>query len=397
MSNIPAPKGLSVATYTTNTVVLNWYDADTYDKVLLAWGLGINESDPMASQIDLSSSSAIVASFSVNSYTINNIDTTPGRSYVFKVKGGSKSDVLGAGITWDYSDWDTIVWRVPESGSFGESTGPISVGPTVVIAVASGGTVKGQHTGDGSLLWYEHLGANDGTIQWKNKSTPLGYIGLCKNVFPGGQGIIYTVTNDGMLHWYRVLGTADGTPGLVGSPDPKGHIGEGWGYKQVFSGGNGIIYAVNDNMNLLWYKHLGFADGTDRWLTTPEEKGYVGEGWNFKHVFSGGDGIIYAIDSNGNLLWYKHLGFVDGTDKWLTTPEKKGYIGEGWNFKQVFSAGNGVIYAVTDAGKLLWYRHLGYADGTDKWQTMPDPIQYVGEGWDFQFVFANTPPAAVIK
>lgn len=32
-----------------------------------------------------------------------------------------------------------------------------------------------------------------------------------------------------------------------------------------------------------------------------------------KQVFSGGDGIIYALMDNGDLLWYRHDGRTDGT------------------------------------------------------------------------------------
>jgi len=389
--------GLTVASYSADIIVLNWHDVDTYDKVLLAWGPGSKESDPATNQIDLSSASAIVAGYPVNSCTITGIDTSAGKSYVFKVKGGKKSDVLSAGVTWDYSDWDTIVWRVPEAGSFGGATDVTPLGPVILFGIPGMGTSLGQHTGAGNLLWYMHLGAGDGTHRWKQSNVPLGNIGNCNQAFPGGQGVIYTITDDARLHWYKLPGSSDGTPGLVHAPDPKGYIGEGWNFKHVFSGGNGIIYAVNDAGNLLWYRHLGFVDGTDTWQTTPDPKGFIGEGWNFKHVFSGGNGIIYAVNHAGNLLWYRHLGFADGTDTWQTTPDPKGCIGEGWNFKHVFSGGNGITYAVNDAGNLLWYRHLGFADGTDRWLTTPEPKGFIGEGWNFKFVFSNSAPVGVIK
>ena len=126
---------------------------------------------------------------------------------------------------------------------------------------------------------------------------------------------------------------------------PQRPHGEGWGpgnFSTVFGGGNGIIYAINKSGLLLWYKHLGFADGTDRWQTIPDPKGHIGEGWgpdNFPTVFGGCNGVIYAVNKNGNLHWSKHLGFEDGTDHWQTSPDPKGYIGEGWganNFSKVF-------------------------------------------------------------
>ena len=60
----------------------------------------------------------------------------------------------------------------------------------------------------------------------------------------------------------------------------------------------------------------------------------MGQGWqNFKTVFAGGDGIVYAMDPNGDLHWYRHNGRADGSFNW-SGPTK---VGTGWqNFKSVF-------------------------------------------------------------
>ena len=34
--------------------------------------------------------------------------------------------------------------------------------------------------------------------------------------------------------------------------------------------------------------------------------------WTFKKKLSGGEGIVYAIKDDGELLWYKHGGYADG-------------------------------------------------------------------------------------
>ena len=73
----------------------------------------------------------------------------------------------------------------------------------------------------------------------------------------------------------------------------------------------------------------------------------MGNGWNnFKQVFSGGDGIIYATQdteldprtgrqTGGQLLWYRHDGRGDGSFKWAEGLGKT--VGNGWNFWHVFS------------------------------------------------------------
>jgi hypothetical protein len=96
------------------------------------------------------------------------------------------------------------------------------------------------------------------------------------------------------------------------------------GLKQVFAGGNGVVYAILDNGDLMWYRHDGRGDGTGRW-TGPKK---VGNGWDVKQVFSGGDGVIYAVTHTGDLMWYRHDGRGDGTFRWAADAGKK--VGNGW-------------------------------------------------------------------
>ncbi len=171
----------------------------------------------------------------------------------------------------------------------------------------------------------------------------------------------------------------------------------------------GVIYAVTQDNVLLWYRHTGIADGHDAWaahLPVPAGQldGQIGVGWNFKHVFSGGKGIIYAVTDENRLLWYDHSAFADGQNAWNAPPalsdaathagKVPGQIGEGWDFKQVFSGGDGVIYAVTQDYRLLWYRHTGFATGKDAWAPhLPVPAGrldgQIGGGWNFKQVFSR--------
>ncbi|MDF2571672.1 MAG: hypothetical protein K0R55_3276 [Sporomusa sp.] len=46
-------------------------------------------------------------------------------------------------------------------------------------------------------------------------------------------------------------------------------------------------------------------------------------------------GVIYALMDNGDLLWYRHDGRGDGSFTWAANEGKK--VGNGWHAKQVFS------------------------------------------------------------
>jgi hypothetical protein len=61
----------------------------------------------------------------------------------------------------------------------------------------------------------------------------------------------------------------------------------------------------------------------------------VGNGWAVRQAFSGGDGVIYAVMANGDLLWNRHDGRGDGSFTWAAPQGKK--VGTGWMFNDVFS------------------------------------------------------------
>ena len=62
----------------------------------------------------------------------------------------------------------------------------------------------------------------------------------------------------------------------------------------------------------------------------------VGTGWDFKHVFSGGDGVIYYVDHENRLIWNRHEGFADGSFRWAEPTNRQ--VGTGWDFRPVFAA-----------------------------------------------------------
>ncbi|MER5891634.1 tachylectin-related carbohydrate-binding protein, partial [Streptomyces sp. NPDC001876] len=76
---------------------------------------------------------------------------------------------------------------------------------------------------------------------------------------------------------------------------------------------------------------------------------------------------IYGITLEGQLQWYRHDGWSDGTNRWTAGAGGNALSG-GWNiYDTVFGGGGGVIYGITPEGQLQWYRHDGWSDGTNRW------------------------------
>jgi N,N-dimethylformamidase len=198
------------------------------------------------------------------------------------------------------------------------------------------------------------------------------------HVFSGDEGIIYAIQQDGTLLYYKDL-ARNGTSNFdfYGSGQP---IGSGWqNFLHVFSGGAGIIYAIQQDGTLLYYQDL-VRNGSSKWKFCGTGQP-IGNGWqNFRHVFGGEEGIIYAIQQDGTLLYYRDLA-RDGTWQWANGGNAQ-VIGTGWDaFTAVFYGGGGIIYAIyPDAEGTLRYYKDNARDGTMSW-AFGGTGQTIGTGW----------------
>ena len=144
------------------------------------------------------------------------------------------------------------------------------------------------------------------------------------------------------------------------------------------------LYGVGENGDLYWYFHRGAHDGSASWANRGQRLRVGGPGWNeglrvFKGNPHGVEGVIYRVDSRGDLYWYRHTGSTDGSFNWSNGASGV-KVGNGWNdAASAFSGGDGVIYALKRDGNLYWYNHTGYASGAVTWSS-PAGNQ-IGTGW----------------
>lgn len=168
----------------------------------------------------------------------------------------------------------------------------------------------------------------------------------------------------------------------------------------------GVIYGVNPDGDLIWYRYDGNGEsnraGNSNWRANSGNP--IGNGWkNFSHILGAGDGVILAIREDGDLLWYKYEGNGEsnraGNQRWHANSGNT--IGNGWqNFRHVFvqpregryRSSHLTLYAVAQNGDLLWYRYEGNGEndrsGRQGWHANSgNPI---GNGWqNFRHVFVQ--------
>ena len=252
----------------------------------------------------------------------------------------------------------------------GGATGPHPVGTGWEherFVFATSGHIIYHVTQSGDLYWQNHHGWKEGTVEWPARQLVLaGFASQYRylSVFAAEEGVIYAITADGHLHWYKHEGWQDGKAGLTG-PKVVG-LNSSWNfYASVFAGGDGILYAVNPDGNLRWHRHEGWRDGEESWKVLNHDPrvtriwAVVGEGgWDaYVSVFSAGNGLIYAVTAQGELRWYRHEGWQSGEEKWEIDASGvpwKVVEAAGWlRYRTLFAGGDGVIYGV-GVGPTSW-------------------------------------------
>jgi hypothetical protein len=268
--------------------------------------------------------------------------------------------------------------------------GPPPAGARIIYAVRNDGTLMTyvDNSSDTAYDWWaggEEAPALPG-VNWAEFT----------EVFTGGEGVgvIYAIDKEGYLRYFHLLDRfRNGS--WSWSPDSNTVIGTGWGdyFQEVFAGGDGILYGITaEEGNLLFYRHSWQWDGRvdpDNWAY--EWGQVIGTVWNgFRSVFSSRNGIIYAIDNTGKLLFYQDIS-RDGHPEW--SYEWAQTIASGsWNtYDRTFTGGNGIIYAIDANGDLYRYRDRAQ-NGSVYWANSGLPV-WLGAYWgrpNFKFVFAET-------
>lgn len=198
---------------------------------------------------------------------------------------------------------------------------------------------------------------------------------MFKQIFAARNGTIYAINQQGDLLWFRHLGFPDGSAQWERTAGVK--IGGGWGgFQRVMASNDGVLYAIHPNGDVYWYRHLGHETGAGTWANNGSGI-LVGSGWALPaRVTAADDGVLYFLRENGELLWYQHTGYRDGAKTWAAPVLIHSGFGQ---FDAVQASSDGVLYCrKNEYDELYWYKHLGYKTGTASWAD----YKHIGEGWN---------------
>jgi hypothetical protein len=212
----------------------------------------------------------------------------------------------------------------------------------------------------GTLTWSRYDGYKDGAAAWTHGEHPIGEDWLSfRHTFSGGNGMIFSVTHAGELLASKFTG---GTFGENTWQYTKQLIGTGFDYERVLAAGGGVILAITTGGDMLAWKYQGLEDGANPSAAEPVR---IGTGWNiYRKLFSDGEGVLYGIDEAGGLYVYRLANLEDPSAGFRYQNLR---IGTGWTFADVTSAGDGRIFAITNEGDVLYYKYDGKDDGAERW------------------------------
>lgn len=153
---------------------------------------------------------------------------------------------------------------------------------------------------------------------------------------------LFGVESNGDLRWYGYSGNGEPDPsGVQGwHPNSGNVIGNGWAdFLYIVSTGD--VFAVKPDGALLWYRYNGngTADHSGATGWDPKSGSQVGRGWEGMRMVTGGTtdrgghgSVLFAVDREGRLLWYRYDGHGDADPTGvLGWNERSGtQIGRGW-------------------------------------------------------------------
>jgi N,N-dimethylformamidase len=202
----------------------------------------------------------------------------------------------------------------------------------------------------------------------------------------GGAGVIYAVQADGVLLWYRHAGWSTG--GVSWSNGVGRQIGTEWHvYETVLAGADGQLFGVSGDGTVRWSKwelaQPDSADGAGQWH--PDSETVVHDGFGvYARVFGGYDGVLYGVKPDGTLWWHRYLAGdgSGGAEAWANSGDGQ-QIHDGFlRYEQLFAAPSGVIFGTEVGGALFWWRYLA-GDGSaaeDAWANGGERAR-IGIGW----------------
>ncbi len=176
------------------------------------------------------------------------------------------------------------------------------------------------------------------------------------------EGVVYTLDDQGSLLWWKLNGAA-------WAPNSGSVIRTGMPAGTLAAGSNGVLYVLTEDGQVYWYKDLA-NDGSSNWDANSGAVILLNMD-SYESFAMGGDGVTYIISTNDNdLHWGKN--WFEGSPNLSWTAPRLGYpcFKDFWQASSLalIPSGDGIVYLLDSSGNLQWFR-----DTANNGLVSPDP------------------------
>jgi hypothetical protein len=199
---------------------------------------------------------------------------------------------------------------------------------------------------------------------------------------PAGNGILYSVQADGNLLFYRHLDWQNGSVNWANGGNGV-LVNSGWHvFTSVMAAADGQVFGLAADGSLRWYKHVVDLN-TNVGTWAPGGGAVIGTGFDrFARVFGGWDGVFYAVDGDGRLWWFRYLAGngTTGPGAWANGGQGLLIKDDVKHYPEFVADQGGVLYGVKHGAELHWFRHYG----AGVWANGGAPVA-IGTGWTQEY------------
>ena len=217
--------------------------------------------------------------------------------------------------------------------------------------------------------FFKHLGGpNNESAKSVIKTSNGAYIvaGYTSSYTNGNKKIaLYKLDGSGNVKWYkRIGGSNDAECYSIIETSDGGYVLCGYTTLKPYNDKDVAVYKFNKYGYSEWYKPLGdIGDEEGYSIIQTSDGGYAIVGYTTSYTNGGKDALIYKLDENGNIEWYKHFGGTEDEEiKSIVELSDGGYLLCGYSSS--FATGNlgypdVAIYKLDENGNKVWFKHLG--------------------------------------
>lgn len=225
---------------------------------------------------------------------------------------------------------------------------------------------------NGDTVWTSIL--RDGTTNQTcfhatTETSDNGYISTGETQFlnwPYYDIILTKMDYNGNLLWTKVLGgPSHNDMGLdVLETDDGGFVIAG--YTRAYGAGGKDAYIIKTNYygDTIWTKVIG-GTGNEmaQSISLTEDKGYIVTGYTSSYGAGGDDGLMFKLDSSGNLLWAKTYG--NAGEEYIASSvilQNDTIVFVGKSESDLF------LTKTTPDGDTIWTKHIGTLGGEEAYK-----------------------------